>query len=161
MSSLDPLPPATPPSQKPTRIIKPRPPTRPRPYLPPRPDSTKLLRVPTPPLPLEKDERSQVTEVPGGPPQPLHKLQKSGAVRKIVVHFDRAGPPEKEEAEKMVRSPPSSCQQDKNQEEKAIKEKEVQDGLGKWASFDLGSESRLCHDPLDGSMQVSGQHFGN
>ncbi|KAL7977649.1 hypothetical protein Chor_009628 [Crotalus horridus] len=160
MSSLDPLPPATPPSQKPTRIIKPRPPTRPRPYLPPRPDSTKLLRVPTPPLPLEKDECSQVTEVPGGPPQPLDKLQKSGAVRKIVVHFDRAGPPEKEEAEKMVRSPPSSCQQDENQEEKAIKEKEPsvlsmveQNGLDLPTSCLSGCPC-VCHQQNPGMVLV-------
>ncbi|XP_034297736.1 rho guanine nucleotide exchange factor 15 [Pantherophis guttatus] len=129
MSSLDPLPPATPPTQKPTRIIKPRPPTRPRPYVPPRPDSAKLLRVPTPPLPLEKDGRSPATEHPGGPAQPLHKLQKSGAVRKIVVHFDQTGPPEKEDAEKIIRSPPSGCQQHENKEEKAIGEKESTDQL--------------------------------
>ncbi|ETE69602.1 Rho guanine nucleotide exchange factor 15, partial [Ophiophagus hannah] len=137
MSSLDPLPPATPPSQKPTRIIKPRPPTRPRPYLPPRPDSAKLLRVPTPPLPLEKDGCSLATEHSGGPPQPLHKLQKSGAVRKIVVHFDQTGPLEKEEAEKITRSLPSSCQKDEKKEEKAIGEKEIPDQLGgaKWTGF--------------------------
>ncbi|XP_026576373.1 rho guanine nucleotide exchange factor 15 isoform X2 [Pseudonaja textilis] len=129
MSSLDPLPPATPPSQKPTRIIKPRPPTRPRPYLPPRPDSAKLLRVLTPPLPLEKDGCSLATEHSGVPPQPLHKLQKSGAVRKIVVHFDQTGPPEKEEAEKVIRSLPSSCQKDENKEEKAIGGKEIPDRL--------------------------------
>ncbi|KAM6450084.1 rho guanine nucleotide exchange factor 15 isoform 1-T3 [Liasis olivaceus] len=128
MSSLDPLPPATPPSQKPTRIIKPRPPTRPRPFLPPKPDSAKLLQGPTPPLPLEREGCSPVTELPCGPPQPLLKLQKSGAVRKIVVHFDQVCP-EKEEAEKIVQLPPSSCHQDESKEEKAIEGKEVQDQL--------------------------------
>ncbi|KAJ1080290.1 hypothetical protein NDU88_000509 [Pleurodeles waltl] len=42
MSSASALPPPTPPVQKPTRIIKARPPMRPRPYLPPRPTSEKL-----------------------------------------------------------------------------------------------------------------------
>ncbi|XP_070584146.1 rho guanine nucleotide exchange factor 15 isoform X2 [Erythrolamprus reginae] len=129
MSSLDPLPPATPPSQKPTRIIKPRPPTRPRPYLPPRPDTTKLIQAPTPSLPLEKDRRSPATEHLGDPHQSLHKLRKSGAVRKIVVHFDQTRLSQKEEAEKVVQLPPSSCQQDENKEEKAIGEKESQDQL--------------------------------
>ncbi|XP_069502301.1 rho guanine nucleotide exchange factor 15 isoform X3 [Ambystoma mexicanum] len=42
MSSVSPLPPPTPPAQKPMRIVKARPPMRPRPYLPPRPTSDKL-----------------------------------------------------------------------------------------------------------------------
>ncbi|XP_015275913.1 PREDICTED: rho guanine nucleotide exchange factor 15 [Gekko japonicus] len=109
MSSMDPLPPATPPSQKPVRIIKPRPPTRPRPYLPPRPDSSKLLRGPTPPLPPEgsvaepaNDGCRKVTEPPCSTERQLHILQNSGAVRKIVVRFDHVGP-EKDEADKPTR----------------------------------------------------------
>uniref|UniRef100_A0ACB8EWY5 Uncharacterized protein n=1 Tax=Sphaerodactylus townsendi TaxID=933632 RepID=A0ACB8EWY5_9SAUR len=109
MSSMDPLPPATPPSQKPTRIIKPRPPTRPRPYLPPRPDSSKLSRGPTPPLPpegstaeLTNDGYRRVVEPPCSTERQLHILQNSGAVRKIVVRFDHTGP-QKDEADKPAR----------------------------------------------------------
>nr|XP_060636075.1 rho guanine nucleotide exchange factor 15 [Anolis sagrei ordinatus] len=113
MSSLDPLPPATPPAQKPTRIIKPRPPTRPRPYLPPRPDSAKLSRAPTPALPPEVSTAetpskgsSKVTEPIYSHQRHLHKLQNSGAVRKIVVRFDHPIP-EKEEAGKAIQIAPN------------------------------------------------------
>ncbi|XP_042328956.1 rho guanine nucleotide exchange factor 15 [Sceloporus undulatus] len=113
MSSMDPLPPATPPAQKPTRIIKPRPPTRPRPYLPPRPDSARLSRGPTPTLPPEistaetsSEGCSRVAEPPYNQERHLHKLQNSGAVRKIVVRFDQAAP-EKGEPGKLNQSTPN------------------------------------------------------
>ncbi|XP_066483071.1 rho guanine nucleotide exchange factor 15 [Tiliqua scincoides] len=116
MSSMDPLPPATPPAQKPTRIIKPRPPTRPRPHLPPRPDSARLSRGPTPPLLLEEyvaetksDGCPWVTEPPCSNQQELHNLQNSGTVRKIVVRFDHAGS-EKGEADKLTRPSPNCSQ---------------------------------------------------
>ncbi|KAH0626252.1 hypothetical protein JD844_001135 [Phrynosoma platyrhinos] len=137
MSSLDPLPPATPPAQKPTRIIKPRPPTRPRPYLPPRPDSARLSRGPTPTLPSEISTAetlskgcSRVTEPPYNQERHLHKLQNSGAVRKIVVRFDHAAP-EKGEIGKPNQSTPN-CNEapvpvTENGRETTIEEKEGQD----------------------------------
>ncbi|XP_061445694.1 rho guanine nucleotide exchange factor 15 [Rhineura floridana] len=136
MSAMDPLPPATPPTQKPTRIIKPRPPTRPRPYLPPRPDSARLSRGLTPPLPLEgsmaetvSDGCSRVTEPPCSHQWQLHKLQNSGAVRKIVVRFDHAGL-EKEEGGKPVQPAlnciPAPVTVTENGEEKMAEEKEAQ-----------------------------------
>ncbi|CAI5791221.1 rho guanine nucleotide exchange factor 15 [Podarcis lilfordi] len=133
MSSMDPLPPATPPTQKPTRIIKPRPPTRPRPYLPPRPDSARLSRGPTPPLPPEgssteaaNDGSSRSADPPcNSQQQQLHKLQNSGAVRKIVVRFSHT---EKEEAGKPSQ-PAVNCSQvpvAENGEEKILEGKEGQ-----------------------------------
>ncbi|XP_062993163.1 rho guanine nucleotide exchange factor 15 [Elgaria multicarinata webbii] len=139
VSSMDPLPPATPPTQKPTRIIKPRPPTRPRPYLPPRPDSARLGRGPTPPLPPEgsagetpDDGCSKITDLPYSHQRQLHKLQNSGAVRKIVVHFDHVGL-EKGEVGKPIQPRPNCSQAPapvENGEEKMAEEKAVQSQLG-------------------------------
>ncbi|XP_074979993.1 LOW QUALITY PROTEIN: rho guanine nucleotide exchange factor 15 [Caretta caretta] len=79
MSSMDPLPPALPPTQKPTRIIKPRPPSRSRPCLAPQQD----LGLPSPeaaPLP------APCLDAPPG------RAQRPGNVRKIVGRFEhRAG----------------------------------------------------------------------
>ncbi|KAJ6652354.1 hypothetical protein lerEdw1_011584 [Lerista edwardsae] len=139
ISSMDPLPPATPPAQKPTRIIKPRPPTRPRPYLPPRPDSARLNRGPTPPLLLEgpaaetkSDGCPRLADPTCSSQQELHNLQNSGTVRKIVVRFDHAGP-EKGEADKSIRASPNCSQPPspvvENGEEKMVEEKEEEQGL--------------------------------
>uniref|UniRef100_A0ABM5EIW2 Rho guanine nucleotide exchange factor 15 n=1 Tax=Pogona vitticeps TaxID=103695 RepID=A0ABM5EIW2_9SAUR len=138
MSSMDPLPPATPPAQKPARIIKPRPPTRPRPYLPPRPDSARLSRCPTPALPPEdaetrpvSDGYSKVTKPPSRHQQQLRKLQDSGAVRKIVVRFDHTAP---ETGEICKTVPPAlNCSQaptsvTENGEEKTVVEEEEMQG---------------------------------
>lgn len=145
MSSLAPLPPATPPAQKPTRIIKPRPPTRPRPYLPPRPDSAKLGRGPTPPLAPEgsvAEPTSDGCPRPAEPPcsdhQQLHDLHNSGNVRKIVVRFDHAGP-EKGDASKPIR-PGLTCAQGpvpvvENGGEELVQEKEEPGQLGKRAGL--------------------------
>lgn len=145
ISSMEPLPPATPPAQKPTRIIKPRPPTRPRPYLPPRPDSARLNRGPTPPLPPEGpaaetqgDGCPRATDPPCSSQQELHHLQNSGTVRKIVVRFDHAKGPEKGEADKPIWPPPSCSQPPspvvENGAEKVVEEeKEAPGQAGKWS----------------------------
>ncbi|XP_060110716.1 rho guanine nucleotide exchange factor 15 [Heteronotia binoei] len=156
MSSMDPLPPATPPSQKPTRIIKPRPPTRPRPYLPPRPDSSKLLRGPTPPLPPEgsvaNDGCRKVVEPPCSTERQLHILQNSGAVRKIVVRFDHVDP-EKDEADKPTRPTLNGSQIPvpvaENGEREMGEEKEVQGQLDSSEDTPLSTSSTVEQNGIE------------
>ncbi|XP_044277311.1 rho guanine nucleotide exchange factor 15, partial [Varanus komodoensis] len=137
--SMDPLPPATPPTQKPTRIIKPRPPTRPRPYLPPRPDSARLSCDLSPSLSSEGSVAEtasngcpRITEPSRSPQRQLRKLQNSGAVRKIVVRFDHVGS-EKGEARKPARPSSNGSQAPgpvvENGAEKMVEETEMSDRL--------------------------------
>ncbi|XP_077171915.1 rho guanine nucleotide exchange factor 15 isoform X2 [Paroedura picta] len=166
MSSMDPLPPATPPSQKPTRIIKPRPPTRPRPYLPPRPDSNKLLRAPTPSLPLEgpgaepaNDGSSKIAEPPCSTERQLHILQNSGAVRKIVVRFDQAGP-EKDEADKPARQTLNGSQSpvpvvSENGEGEMLEEKEALGQLDSGGDSPLSTLSVVEQNGIDSPVSCS------
>ncbi|XP_067390592.1 rho guanine nucleotide exchange factor 15-like isoform X1 [Emydura macquarii macquarii] len=96
MSSMEPLPPAVPPAQKPTRIIKPWPPGRPRPS---------LLPWPAPGAPSQE---SPATPAPSpDPAQPLSPPL-PGNVRRIVGRFNpRApSPPSENGAQRPPPAPP-------------------------------------------------------